>query len=119
MCHHPKNQVNVSRKRCLCALESSKFFEAPCIKNQKSSFIFMIKSELKFEKCLNRFPVKCGSRNENYAPINRARGPYEEIFVLTFKTYGPNFECQNKYFLYGPKSRLIRVLLYTYPNKTV
>ena len=28
-------------------------------------------------------------------------------------------ECQNKYFPYGPKSRLIRALLYTYPNKTV
>ena len=28
-------------------------------------------------------------------------------------------KCQNKYFPYGPKSRLIRALLYTYPNKTV
>ena len=60
-----------------------------------------------------------------YALINRARGPYEEIFVLTFKAYGPNavrsmrLECQNKYFPYGPKSRLIRALLYTYTNKTV
>ena len=60
-----------------------------------------------------------------YALINRARGPYEEIFVLTFKAYGPNavrfmrLECQNKYFPYGPKSLLIRALLYTYPNKTV
>ena len=40
-----------------------------------------------------------------YAFINRARGPYEEIFVLAFKAYGPNevrsmrLECQNKYFL--------------------
>ena len=51
----------------------------------------MIISELKFEKCLNRFPVKYGSRNEYYTPINRARGPHEEIFVLTFKTYGPNY----------------------------
>ena len=25
-----------------------------------------------------------------YAFINRARGPYEEIFVLTFNAYGPN-----------------------------
>ena len=25
-----------------------------------------------------------------YALINRAQGPYEEIFVLTFKAYGPN-----------------------------
>ena len=25
-----------------------------------------------------------------YALINRAPGPYEEIFVLTFKAYGPN-----------------------------
>ena len=61
-----------------------------------------------------------------YALINRARGPYEEIFVLTFKAYGPNvrsvsirLECQNKYFPYGPKSRLIRALLYTYTNKIV
>ena len=29
----------------------------------------------------------CG---QYYALINRARGPYEEIFVLTFKAYGPN-----------------------------
>ena len=48
-----------------------------------------------------------------YALSNRTRGPYEEIFVLTFKAYGPNpvrsmrLECQNKYFPYGPKSRLI------------
>ena len=28
-------------------------------------------------------------------------------------------ECQNKYFPYGPKSRLIRALLYTYTNKIV
>ena len=62
---------------------------------------------------------------KSYALINRARGPYEETFVLTFKAYGPNavrsmrLECQNKYFPYGPKSRLIRALLYTYPNKTV
>ena len=60
-----------------------------------------------------------------YAIINRARGPCEEIFVLTFKAYGPNavrsmpFGCQNKYFPYGPISRLIRASLYTYPNKTV
>ena len=62
---------------------------------------------------------------EYYALIDRARGPYEEIFVLTFKAYGPNavrsmrLECQNKYFPYGPKSRLIRALLYTNPSKTV
>ena len=61
----------------------------------------------------------------DYALINRARGPYEEILVLTFKAYGPNavrsmhLEGQNKYFSYGPKSRLIRVLLYTYTNKMV
>ena len=60
-----------------------------------------------------------------YALINRARGPYEEIFVLTFKAYRLNavrsmrLECQNKYFPYGQKSRLIRALSYTYPNKTV
>ena len=63
--------------------------------------------------------------SEYYALINRARGPYEEVFVLTFKAYGPNavrsmrLECQNKYFPYGPKSRLIRALLYTYTNKLV
>ena len=28
-------------------------------------------------------------------------------------------ECQNKYFAYGPKSRLIRALLYAYTNKIV
>ena len=28
-------------------------------------------------------------------------------------------ECQNKYFPYGPKSRLIKALLYTYTNKMV
>ena len=62
---------------------------------------------------------------QEYALINRPRGPYEEIFVLTFKAYGLNavrsmrLQCQNKYFPYGPKSRLIRALLYTYPNKTV
>ena len=60
-----------------------------------------------------------------YALINRARGPCEEIFVLTLKAYGPNevrsmrLECQNEYFPYGPKSRLIRALLYTYTNKIV
>ena len=25
-----------------------------------------------------------------YALINHARGPYEEIFVMTFMAYGPN-----------------------------
>ena len=60
-----------------------------------------------------------------YALINRARGPYKEIFVLTFKAYGQNavrsmrLECQNKCFPYGPKSRLIRAFLYTYTNKIV
>ena len=60
-----------------------------------------------------------------YALINRARGPYEEIFVLTFKAYGPNavrsmrLECQNKYFPYGPKSRLIRALLYTHKQNSI
>ena len=28
-------------------------------------------------------------------------------------------ECQNKYFPYGPKSRLMRALLYSYTNKIV
>ena len=60
-----------------------------------------------------------------YALINQARGPYEEIFVLTFKAHGLNavrsmrLECQNKYIPYGPKSRLMRALLYTYTNKVV
>ena len=54
-----------------------------------------------------------------YTLINRARGPYEEMFVLTFKAYGANavrsmrLECQKKYFPRGPKSQLIRALLYT------
>ena len=43
---------------------------------------------------------------KDYALINRARGPHEKIFVLTFEAY-------------GPKSRLIRALLYTYTNKIV
>ena len=57
--------------------------------------------------------------------IKRARGPCEKIFVLIFKAYGPNavrsmrLECQNKYFPYGPKSRLTRASLYTYINKIV
>ena len=35
-----------------------------------------------------------------YALINRAGGPYEEMFVLTFKAYGPNnFQCQNNKYL--------------------
>ena len=85
-----------------------------------------------------------------YALINRVRGPYQEIFVrtfkacgpdavksirhelqnkyfpyLTFKAYGPNavkpmrLERQNKYFPYGPRSRLIRALLYTHINKLI
>ena len=63
-------------------------------------------------------------KRQNYGLINRARGPYEEVFVLTFKACGPcvrsiRLECQNKYFPYGPKSRLIRALLYTYRNKIV
>ena len=43
-----------------------------------------------------------GIITQYYALINRARGPYEEILVLTFKAYGPNparcmrLECQNK-----------------------
>ena len=62
---------------------------------------------------------KSDSYVQYYALINRARGPYEEIFVLTFKAYGRNAVSQNIYFPSGPKSRLIRALLYTYPNKTV
>ena len=44
--------------------------------------------------------------------INRARRPYEEIFVSTFKAYGPNA----KYFLYGSSFRLRTAILYTYQN---
>ena len=39
-----------------------------------------------------------------YALINRARGPYEEIFVMILKVHGPNavrsmrLECQKKIF---------------------
>ena len=60
-----------------------------------------------------------------YALIKRARGPYEEIFIMTFKAYGKNavrsmrLERQNKYFPYGPRSRLIRALLYTHINKLI
>ena len=42
--------------------------------------------------------------SQYYALINRARGPYAEIFVLTFMAYRPNavrsmrHERQNKYF---------------------
>ena len=69
----------------------------------------------------------CGFTNffKYYALINRARGPYVQIFVLTFKGYGPNavksmrLEGQNKYFPYGPRSRLIRALLYTHINKLI
>ena len=62
---------------------------------------------------------------KEYALINRARGPYEEIFVLTFKAYEPNavrsmrLERQNKYFSYWQRSRLIRALLYTHINKLI
>ena len=67
--------------------------------------------------------MKTTEKMKYYALINRARGPYEEMFVLTFKAYRPNavrsmrLECQNKYFPYTPKSRLIRALLYTCTNK--
>ena len=50
--------------------------------------------------------TKLDKADKYYALINRARGPYEEIFVLTFQAYGPNavrsirLECQNKYFPY-------------------
>ena len=60
-----------------------------------------------------------------YALIKQTTGPYKEIFVLTFKACEQNvvrsmhLECQNKYFSYEPKSRLIRALLNTYTNKIV
>ena len=37
--------------------------------------------------------------------------------VWTERSEVLRLECQNKYFPYGPKSRLIRALLYTYTNK--
>ena len=64
------------------------------------------------KKVWKAFKIK--NLGEYYALINRARGPYEEIFVLTFKAYGPNavrsmrLECHSKYFSYGPKARLTR-----------
>ena len=79
-------------------------------------------SSLEYSKFILAFQLQFGTY---HALINRARGPYEEIFVLTFKAYGPNavrsmrLECWNKYFPYGLKPWLIRALLYTYPNKTV
>ena len=59
-------------------------------------------------RCHRTYPITKSRKilNKYYAVINRARGPYEEIFVLIFKAY-------------GPKSRLIRALLYTYTNKIV
>ena len=57
-----------------------------------------------------------------YALINRARGPYEEIFVLTFKAYGPNavrsmrLERQNKYFLVWTKISVNKSFI-VYPYK--
>ena len=63
--------------------------------------------------------------DQYYALINRAQGLYEKRFVLTFKAHGPNavrsmrLECQNKYFPYGPTSRLIRAFLYTYTNNII
>ena len=34
MCQHPTHQVNVSRRGVLCAPDSSKCFETPCITKQ-------------------------------------------------------------------------------------
>ena len=98
--------------------------------NYRGICILGLKGKGTFEKFYFR---KSSRRNEetyekqhnDYALINRARGPYEEIFVLTFNAYGSNavrsmrLEFQNKYFPYGPKSRLIKALLYTYTNKIV
>ena len=53
---------------------------------------------------------------KSYALVNRARGPYEETFVLT---YPGALNVTKKYFPYGPKSWLIKALLYTYINKLV
>ena len=45
-----------------------------------------------------------------YALINLEFGPYAKIFVVV--------SCHNKYFPYGPNSRLTRALLYTHTSKT-
>ena len=37
MCEHPTHQVNVSTKGVLCAPDSSKFFETPCIQSVNSA----------------------------------------------------------------------------------
>ena len=78
-------------------------------------------SRLKFYNCIrNSGPIL----SEYYALINQARGPYEEIFVLTFKgrPYGPNAVSESmseQIFSVWTESRLITALLYTYPSKTV
>ena len=72
------------------------------------------------EKCQLQLFSKYG---REYALVNQARGPYEEIFVLTFKAYGPNavrsmhLECQDKYFPYGPTSRLTSLSFIVYRHK--
>ena len=55
-------------------------------------------------------------RDVNVLLSTRVGDPYEKMFVLTFQAYGPNavssmrLEHQNKYFLYGPSSLLVKAL---------
>ena len=57
-------------------------------------------------------------RKYYYALINLEFGPYAKIFVVTsYRTDLTSFG-HNKYFPYGPNSRLIRALLYTHTSKT-
>ena len=51
----------------------------------------------------------------NCLVVNELQNIVEEQSMLLLT----ELEVQNKYFPYGPKSRLIRALLYTYTNKTV
>ena len=68
-------------------------------------------------RCNREFSVA-----EDYALINRECGPYAKIFVVTScRTDRSEVRAawrHNKYFPYGPNSRLIRALLYTHTSKT-
>ena len=48
--------------------------------------------------------------------VLKCAGSYSRVFNV-FRSM--RLDCQNKYFPYGPKSQLIRALLYTYTNKIV
>ena len=58
-------------------------------------------------KCVN------GRRYKRLEQVGREQGPYEEIFVLTFKAYGSNavsLERKNKYFTYGRSSHALYLM---------